>query len=107
MRPCRVSHLALAGMVAQMVQGTVTVPDMAEATGLSEQTIRGYVRALRKARVLHIAAWEQDAAGRQTMPAYTLGARPDAKRKPPRTRAEIARHYRARKKTGALLGVFA
>lgn len=104
MRPARPAHLAVATMVALLADGA-TVRDIADESGLSEQSARDYIRAMRKRRAVHVAAWEHDAAGRQTRAAYRLGRKPDAVRTPPRTRAEIARHYRARKKDAQLLGV--
>lgn len=107
MRCSRVSHVAVAKMVAAIVNGPATIADMACESGLSEQTVRGYVRALRKSRAVHVAGRELDSRGRQSIKAYAFGGKPDAQIVPPRSRAEIARDYRARKKMGALLGVFA
>lgn len=105
MKPARPAHIAIAVMVARLVEGPATVQDIADESGLSEQSVRGYMRAMRKRRAVHVATWEHDAAGRQTRAAYRLGHKPDAVCVPPRTRAEIARHYRARKKDAQLLGV--
>lgn len=105
MRPSRPAHIAVAVMVAQLVEGPATVPEIAEESGLTERSVREYMRAMRKRRAVHVARWEHDAAGRQTLAAYRLGAKPDAARVPPRSRAEIARHYRARKRDAQLLGV--
>lgn len=105
MRPARPAHIAVAVMVARLVDGPSTARDLAEESGLSEQSVRDYLRAMRKRRAVHVAAWEHDAAGRQTLAAYRLGRKPDAVRVPPRSRAEIARHYRARKRDARLLGV--
>ena len=105
MRPARPAHLAVAIMVAALVDGMATVQDLADESGLSEQSVRDYVRAMRKRRAVHVAAWEHDGAGRQSRAAYRLGRKPDAVRVPPRDRAEIARQYRARKKDAVLLGI--
>ncbi len=61
--------------------------------------------ALRRLRCLHIAGWEHDAAGRQSLAVYAIGRKPDARRTAPRTRAQIARDYRARAKAARLLGL--
>lgn len=94
-------------MVAALAEGPATVQDIAEETGLTDMSVRGYIRAMRKRRVIHIARWEHDAAGRQTLAAYQLGQKRDAVRVPPRSRAEMARHYRARKRDARILGVSA
>ena len=106
-RPNRPAHLAVAYMFAHLVNGPATVADLADESGLSEQTVRGYVRALRRLRAVHVAGHELDDSGRQSIKAYAIGRKPDAIRVPPRSRAEIARDYRARKKMIALLGVSA
>ncbi len=105
--PSRPSHLAIAELVARLAAGPATVPELAEQSGLSEQSVRGYVRAMRRRKVIYIAGWEQDAHGRQSLAAYAIGDRPAAVRKPPRTRAETLRHYRARKADARLLGIAA
>lgn len=105
MKPARPAHIAVAVMVARLVEGPATVQDIADESGLSEQSVRGYMRAMRKRHAVHVAGWELDAAGRHTLAAYRLGRKPDAARVPPLTRAEMARHYRARKKDAQLLGV--
>lgn len=107
MRPARPAHLAVALMMARLVEGPATVRDIADETGLTEFSIRCYVRAMRRHRALHVAGWEHDAAGRQTLAAYRLGRKPDAVRVPPRTNAERMKHYRARKRDARLLGVSA
>ena len=106
MRPSRPGHIAIAAMIDMLITGA-TVPDMADESGLTEASVRSYVRALRKRRAIHVAAWEHDTYGRQSLAAYRLGRKPDAVRVPPRNRAEIARHYRARRKDARLLGVHA
>jgi predicted ArsR family transcriptional regulator len=107
MRPARPAHLAVAIMVSLLIEGPATVQDIADETGLTEQSVRDYMRAMRKRRAVHVAAWEHDKAGRQTRAAYRLGRKPDAARVPPRTNADRMKHYRARKKDAQLLGIAA
>lgn len=105
MRPARPAHLAVALMMGRLLDGPATVQDIAQETGLTEQSVRDYMRAMRKRRAVHVAGWEHDTAGRQTLAAYQLGRKPDAVRVPPRTNAERMRHYRARKRDAHLLGI--
>ena len=56
--PNRPSHLAIAYMVAHLVNGPATIADLADESGLSEQTVRGYIRALRRLHAVHIAGFE-------------------------------------------------
>jgi predicted ArsR family transcriptional regulator len=92
-------------MLKLLHQGAATAQDIAEHSGLSEQSVRDYLRAMRKRRIVYVARWEHDRAGRQTLAAYSLGSKADAQRVPPRSRAEIAKHYRARKRMSLMLGV--
>jgi predicted transcriptional regulator len=105
--PSRTSHVAIAELVARLASGPSTVIEIAEQSGLSEQSIRGYIRAMRRRKVVYIAAWEDDLRGRQTLAAYAIGDRPNAAKKPPRTRSQIAKSYRARRRDAALLGICA
>lgn len=107
MRPARPAHLAVALMMARLLDGPATVRDIADETGLTEFSTRCYMRAMRRHRVVYVAGWELDAAGRQTLAAYKLGKRPDAVRVPPRTNSERMKHYRARKLDAQLLGIAA
>lgn len=107
MRPSRPGHIAVACMVAALVAGRATARDIVDESGLSIHCVRDHLRAMHKRRAIHVAAWEQDAAGRQLLAAYSLGSKPDAPRVPPRTRAERMRHYRARKAYAKLLLVAA
>jgi len=90
-------------MMALLVDGPATAQDIAEETGMSAQSVRDYLRAMRKRHAVFVARWDLDQAGRQTLAAYQLGRRPDAVRVPPRSRAEIARQYRARQRDVRLL----
>jgi hypothetical protein len=103
--PARVSHLAIAQMVACLADGDATVPDMAEHSGLCQFTVRAYVRAMRRAGAIHVSAWCHDECGRQTLAGYKVGRKQDARRVPPQTRAQMAKNQRARKKMAAQLGM--
>lgn len=92
-------------MMARLVEGSATVRDLSDETGLTQFSIRCYIRAMRRHRAVHVVGWEHDAAGRQTLAAYTLGRAPDAARIPPRTNSERMKHYRARKADAHLLGI--
>jgi len=84
---------------------SATVPEIAEESGLSEQSVRGYIRAMRKRRAVHVADWEHDKHGRRTLRAYALGQKPDKPKPLQRTRAEYARDYRTRRKMAQFLGI--
>lgn len=80
--------------------------ELSEATGLHYQTVREYLKALHKQRVIHIATWEHDSMGRATHRVYMLGQGKDAP-KPTIPRVEMQRRYRARIKAAQHLAVLA
>ncbi len=104
-RPVRQTHMIVATMISMLSDGPVTVAEMAAETGLSEQSTRTYIRAMRRVCVVYVSLWELDDRGRQTLAGYSLGTKPDVVRVPPRSRKEICRDYRARRKTAMMLGV--
>lgn len=74
-----------------------TANDLAELSGLSPLTTRDLLRVLKKHKVVHISAWEQDSRGRDMIAVFSLGAgRDKARYKMPRS--EIAKRYRAKRK---------
>jgi hypothetical protein len=68
---------------------------------MRQETIMGYVRALRRQKALYVARWDEDTAGRRSVAAYKLGEKPDALREP-MPRAAIKRRYLERVKMRAL-----
>lgn len=99
----RVGHLCIAEMIAALQDGPKTVTELSELSGLTKYTVRRYVIAMRKKRVVHVAAWEEDSAGRITAPCYRLGKGADAKRSAhPKSNAMRMRQYRERLKQAAM-----
>lgn len=99
----RIGHICIAKMIGALVEGPQTVAELSELSGLSEYTVRRYVKAMRKERALHIDSWEEDSAGRVTAAAYSLGKGNDAKRPArPRNNAIRMRQYRVRQKQAAM-----
>lgn len=74
-----------------------TVAELAEVCGLSPLTVRDLMRVLRRHKVVHICAWEPDRMGRDAFAVFRLGPGRDVPRRR-RSRAEVARDYRARTK---------
>lgn len=99
----RIGHICIAKMIGALLHGPQTVAELSELSGLTEYTVRRYVKAMRKERAVHISAWDEDAAGRATAAAYSLGEGRDAKRPlRPRDNAIRMRKYRERMKQAAM-----
>jgi hypothetical protein len=79
-----------------------TLRDLADETGLHYATVKDYVNALHKEKLVRVVAWEKDAHGRDAARVFGWGTGPDKKR----TRlsdAEKQRRYKVRLKSKQLL----
>lgn len=61
-------------------QGQATVFELREESGLALATVRKLLLIMKRRKMVYIAAWTKDAAGRFTLAVYTLGDKPDAVR---------------------------
>lgn len=76
----KMNPILYAKMLKLMMDGTRTVREIADETGIHYLTACHYTRALHDAGVAHIASWETDALGRDMLKVFMLGAGKDAKR---------------------------
>jgi hypothetical protein len=81
----------------EMADGPSTRQELIEQTGLGVKTVAGIVKALHQRRLIHIGAWEKDALGRCILPAFSFGKGRDVPKPAPKTGAELARSYTARR----------
>lgn len=93
----RLNSLCLAIMVGEMVDGPFTVRSLMETSGLGRVSVYRFVRTFHAKGVVHIGAWEKDAAGRMFVPVYTLGRGKDLKR-PTKSKEQINRDYALRRR---------
>jgi hypothetical protein len=79
---------------------------MFDACGGCDNTVRAYIRALHKERLIHVAGYERAVNGARVIRLYAWN--PGAKDTPqPRaSHAQRSRQYRARKKANALQRAF-
>lgn len=98
-RPSTLNHMSSAIMIRCLIEGPSSVPEIVHETGLCYCTVRKYVKALRDAKAVHVAAWDSDTNGRRTLAAYSIGTGKDVSKPPLRSRAERARELRASKRT--------
>ena len=100
----RVGALNFALMTRELLAGA-TVAEIHQITGLHRVTICHYIQALRKAKAVHVHAWEQDTMGRWMVRSYMIGNKPDAPRVPPKTDKQVKADYKKRKASAVALGL--
>ena len=98
----RVNAIAIAEMLKAAQEGIYTSWELVEITGLTINTVRGYMNVFHKAGIIHICDWEEDARGNRTRKVYKLGAGKDAK-KPKLSQSEVNRRYREKIKAMKLM----
>jgi len=76
----KVGALSYAQLVLHMLEGDHTCQELAKLTGLHYVTVLQYTRELHAAGAAHIAQWEKDNLGRDSVKVYKIGAGKDAKR---------------------------
>lgn len=96
-RVIKINAISFAKMCRLMMPGIYTMEQLAEKTGLHKVTVMHYARELYREEVCHIAQYAIDPLGRPNAIVYKLGAGKNAKRVS-KSRAEIARSFRLRKK---------
>lgn len=87
--------IAFAVILRELLDGPCTALELAAETGMRHETVLGWIRAMRRQSVLHVAQWVEDSQGRRGTAAYSLGNKPDAPRRPMQRR-EIVKRYRQR-----------
>ena len=96
MRLIKVNAIAFAKMMGCLMEGA-TCKEVAEETGLHYMTALSYIRELHREGAVHVSGWQQDTRGSHTIRVYKVGRRKDAAR-PVKSRAEVVRRYREKKK---------
>ena len=94
----RVNAIAVSQIIAALNTGAYTAFDLVDISGLSLQTVRHYLKALYKAKAIHIADWAEDGRGNRTARAFMIGNFPDAKKPQRITPKEACAKYRAKMK---------
>jgi hypothetical protein len=76
----KVGALSYAQLVLHMLDGNYNCQELAELTGLHYVTVLQYTRELHAAGAAHIASWDKDGRGRDSIKVYKIGPGRDAKR---------------------------
>lgn len=79
-KPLRPNAIATATLIKLLWEGTHTIYELAEQSGLSYITCRRYLGALHRIGAAHICGWELDRMGRDNLRLFKLGPGKDVKR---------------------------
>lgn len=93
----KVNQETYARLFKELLNNPITPHEAAEVSGIHIITAQSLMRCLKKHKVVHISAWEQDRLGRDVTPVYSLGS----KRNVPRRKTSSAQRQavcRAKKK---------
>ena len=93
----RMGPLLYADVLKLLIDGPITLQDIQDETGLHKFTIRDYLQALHKRKLIHIAVWSMQGPRKHRVAHWMFGRGTDARR-PPRVPASVrTAHYRQRK----------
>ena len=98
----RVNAIAIAEMLKAAQEGIYTSWELVEISGLSINTVRGYMNVFHKAGIVHVCDWDEDARGNRTRKVYKLGKGKDVA-KPKLSQQEVNRRYREKTKAMKLM----
>jgi len=99
-KPVKINSLSVAKIMGALFKGPCTVTDLLAVSGLSLNTIRGYVQAMRSEKLIYVASWKKCSMGRDIIRVWAFGNKPDAPRST-KTKAQVARECRMRKRLGS------
>jgi DNA-binding MarR family transcriptional regulator len=83
-------------MLEEMLEGPSTAQNLAEHTGMSLITVQRTLRVMHRRGLVYISGWEKDSTSRWAVRVFTFGKGKDAKRPPPKPRAQKSREHRAK-----------
>ena len=93
----KLNAVMFAEMLGELIAGPCTAQDMAEATGMHILTVQRTMRPMLRRGLVHVCGYEQDSQGRWVIRVFKFGAGKDAKRPPPKTRAQKRKEDRAKR----------
>lgn len=96
----RLSHAVLCAMLKVVQNYPSTVNMIAKKTGVSPVTVRAWLRALHKARCIHVARWTREGLSKTWVRVYAMGDDDDVRLSDIKlTKAQRQRKYREMKRT--------
>lgn len=105
-KAAKANAIAAWRLIELLMQGTHTIQQLADDTGLHRITVERWLRAGRNAGLVYIDHWEQDCRGRMILRVLKLGTGKDAKC-PKLTDAQRRQRYRDRQRARQMLQVTA
>lgn len=79
-RPVRIGHLTQAKFLRLLMNGELSIHEIADEIGMHRVTAYRYCNALHREGVIHIAGYQIDSIGRDGSRIFKLGAGKDVKR---------------------------
>ena len=93
----RIGALSYATLISLLMRGDSSTEELAEETGLHLNTVRNYLAALRKLKVIYISEWRYDRVNHPSLRIFKLGGKQDATR-PVAPRGAACKRYRESQK---------
>lgn len=100
----KVNQNAYALIFKELLDGPMTAHEASELTGLYIQTTNHLFNCFKKHKIVYIASWETDRLGRDRIPVYQIGNKPDKKRRK-LTAGEKSARYKAKQKALGLINL--
>jgi hypothetical protein len=83
--------------IAHLIDFPSTAHELADLTALNLVTVQDLLNRFKEHKIAHIVGWEADRFDRDCTPIYKFGKGPNKPRRS-KTRAQIAKNYRERKR---------
>ena len=95
-----------AEMLMHLIEGGVTAQEIAHLSGSNPQSVRKFLKELKKHRLVYISGWQVLKNNRIKLPQYKLGDRTDAEKPKPLPKELIRQRYLERQKLKAQFNPF-
>lgn len=79
-KKARINHISILELIKVLEPGTLTCKELAEESGLHYVTVLEFCRTAHRRKMIHLAMFEKDSRGRDTVKIYKWGKGTDAKR---------------------------
>lgn len=89
----RLNALVMALALKVILSGRFTREELLHKTGVHYQSAGRWLAAIKREKLIYIADWQNDTMGRDNIPVYELGDKPDKKRRSI-TPAQRSKRYR-------------
>lgn len=101
----RINALSVAKMLKALLEGPTSIYELTDVSGLHIHTIRAYMNAMVKEKCAYVSGWEKDSRNCDNIRIFSLGYGRNVARSR-KSKAQIAKESRDRKKAGLLAKAF-